>query len=285
MRYGVFYHHIRCAAGEEGCSLDEELKKIRSYGIRYVEIDRDDLGTEENGMRAFSAMLSEHDLTPSSIYGFYDWEKGYVDITGDDLLIRQAEILGCRRIMVIPGFYTDLRDTDLCRDELERMIEGMKKLTGYASDRGLVVTIEDFDNEKSPIGTMDGMERFLDRIPELYVTLDTGNFFFHEEDVLEAYRRFRGRIRHVHLKDRYLPAKEGGLIPEHMAAGDPVKTVRNTVMMPCAVGYGHMPIREILGELKEDGYEGLLSIEHFGVPSYSEAIRDSIQWLEERENM
>ena len=224
-------------------------------------------------------------MEPSSIYGFYSWEKGCGDISADDLIIRQAQIMGSKRIMIIPGFYTDLDNKIKCDTELWQMIEGMQKLVGYATSAGLTSTIEDFDSKTSPIATMSGMSIFLDAVPDLYVTLDTGNFFFHEEDSFEATLLFRNHIRHVHLKDRFLPSYENNVIPEKMAGGEPVETVFGTVMMPCPVGYGHMPIAKIMDVLKQDAYDGVFSIEHFGVSSFSKTILDSINWLKGRQEM
>lgn len=284
MKYGVFYHHIRCAADEERCTMDQMLDRVRSWGITYVELDRDDLGTTESGLRAFAAMLAGHDLLAGSIYGFYDWENGCDNITGDDLLIRQARILDCPRVMVIPGFFTEPGDHHRCKLELDRMKEGMRRFVTCASEQALTVTMEDFDDARSPIGTMEGMQGFLDENPDLYVTLDTGNFFFQEEDVLEAQQRFRDRIRHVHLKDRFLPVRENGDIPAHLSGGEPKNTVFDTVMMPCAVGQGHIPVGEVLDRLRMADYQGMMTIEHFGVPSYAAAIRDSVSWLKNRES-
>lgn len=282
MNYSVFYHHICCAAEEKGCSVDEMLTEAYASGIRYVELDRDAVGTEEKDILAFAQRLTHCGMQPSSIYGFYDWGKDDNLPGADDLLIRQAVLMGCGRIMVIPGFYSDVSDADNCRIEKARMIAGMQRMVELATSKGLTVTIECFDDARSPIATIAGMAEFLQEVPGLMVTLETGNFLFSGDDILQAQQLFRERVRHVHLKDRYLSSHADISQPERLV-GSPVTAVTGEVLFPCAVGQGHIPMAEVIGNLAAWGYDGVMTIEHFGVASYADAIGASIEWLKERE--
>lgn len=66
---------------------------------------------------------------------------------------------------------------------------------------------------------------------------DSGHFLLAGCDVEEALSALRGRIHHVHLKD----VRGGG---------------------PAPVGAGDLPLLALVRELKAQGFEGLLSIEH-----------------------
>jgi len=277
MQYSVFYHHICQAAKETNRTVEEMLDTIRAWGVTHVELDRDQIGSTEEEIRAFGDMLRRHDVKPSNICGFYAWDKIGEEPEKEALHIRQAQLLGCKRIMVIPGFYSG--DEGKRAQEKAQMIEGTKRLVARAQEAGLTVTIECFDNASSPIATIAGMEEFLAAAPGLYVTLETGNFRFSGEDILQAQARMRGKVRHVHLKDRYLPASEGGAVPEHLKGGQPTTAATGEVMYPCAVGQGHIPVAMVLEGLKADGYEGVATIEHFHVASHAKAIRESIEWL------
>lgn len=279
MKYSVFHHHICRAAEETGCTVPEMMQIVRSWGIEYVELDRDAIGRDEAAIRATAAQLAEGGLMPSSIYGFYSWQEPGNEPGEDDLLLRQAEMLGCPRIMIIPGFCTDLSDAEKCRAEKARMISGMQKLCAMAAARGLTPTIECFDDARSPIATIRGMSEFLAAVPELRVTLETGNFLFSGDDILEAQHRFAGAIAHVHLKDRFLPRLAEDIAP----AGDRTVAVTGEVMYPCAVGHGHIPMETVLRRLAGAGYDGILTIEHFGAADYAQTIRDSIDWLKAKE--
>lgn len=279
MKYSVFHHHIAQAARETGSTMDEMLRTVHSWGIDYAELDRDAVGTQDEAIRALSAQLARCGLAPSSIYGFYSWQEPGNVPAEDDLLLHQAQLMNCPRVMIIPGFYTDLTDAEKCRAEKARMIAGMQQLAAMAAARGLTPTIECFDDARSPIATIEGMAEFLAAVPELMVTLETGNFLFSGDDILAAQQRFAGRIAHVHLKDRFLPR----LSPEITPAGDKTIAATGEVMYPCAVGYGHIPMGTVLAGLKQANYDGILTIEHFGAACYTETIRRSIEWLKAKE--
>lgn len=278
-RYGIFYHHIRCAAQERGCHVERMLEDVRKWGIQYVELDRDDVGADEGSIRQLGRMLRSHDLLPSSIYGFYAWEQTDQLPTKDDLLLRQAHMLGCKQVMLIPGFHANPANATLCQRENARMQASTCRMAELAAAQGLEATMECFDDGRSPIATIAGMADFLQAAPHLGVTLETGNFLFSGDDVLEAQQRFAGRICHVHLKDRFLPE----FAPGHSPTGEPKIAITGQVMYPCAVGRGHIPMAQVLDRLANQGYQGIMTIEHFGVPSYAQAIKDSITWLKERE--
>ncbi len=284
MKYSIFWHHVCRAAEERGCSRGEMLAEIRRWGITHIELDRDDVGRSDEEILALGHLLADHDLRPSSIYGFYDWQTGSLPVA-DDLLLHQAALLGCPRVMVIPGFFSHPEDAASCRQETARMIAGMQAFVTLAAAQGVTVTIECFDDVRSPIATIRGMAEFLEAVPQLFVTLETGNFLFSGDDILEAHRRFRDRVRHVHLKDRYRPACVPGGAPAARLVGDPVASVTGEMLYPCAVGQGHIPMAQVIGDLARDGYEGVMAIEHFGAARYGETIHASITWLKELESL
>ena len=292
LKIGTFFHHIRMASAERGESLDKTLGWIRDLGYVAAELDADDLDGAE--------LLKDHGIAVSSIYRQYRWRDG-IDEARMMEHIELAKKLGTDRIMAIPGLFSEEawkcldgkilgaksegsgdgavgnENTDYPGDredplgiELSRMIQGMKKLSELAKENGLTLTIEDYDDAMSPIATIGGMKIFLDAIPDLKVAFDTGNFAFSGDDVLDAKREFIGRTRHVHLKDR-LWTRTG--------TGDPKECPNGTLLWPCAVGDGDIPIKEILQELKAVGYDGYAMAEFFGAASYSELIEKSIENL------
>lgn len=284
LKIGTFFHHIRMASAERGESLDETLEWLRGLGYEAAELDADDLDGAE--------LLKDHDIAVSSIYRQYRWRDG-IDEARMMEHIELAKKLGTDRIMAIPGLFSEKACKCLdgrilgakgaigdmaqlmCRDdilsvELSLMVQGMKKLSELAKENGLTLTIEDYDDAMSPIATIGGMKIFLDAIPDLKVAFDTGNFAFSGDDVLDAKREFIGRTRHVHLKDR-LWTRTG--------TGDPKECSDGTLLWPCAVGDGDLPIKEIMQELRAIGYNGYAMAEFFGAASYSELIEKSIENL------
>jgi len=107
-----------------------------------------------------------------------------------------------------------------------------------AAATGVTVTIEDFENGSSPLSGVQEMLWYLEKIPGLMCTFDTGNFITHGEDLFEAWEALKDRVVHVHCKDR----------------GEGV----------VSFGGGQLPCAEILRKMKADGYGSYGAIEHYG---------------------
>ncbi len=259
MKAATFFHHVRQACFERGEALSDTAKWLLDLGYDAVEVDADDA----QGVR----QLLDEGLKISSIYRFYDWTKD-ADEGRMTEHIRIAGDLGADKIMAIPGFYTGKAPRE---EEKANMIRAMAKLCELASEEGLTLTIEDFDDGTSPISTVEGMSDFLRGIPELKVTLDAGNFIYSAQDVLEAEKVFRGRIAHAHLKDR-LWSRTG--------PGETKTCIDGRTLYPCATGAGDIPMGTVVDRLIKNGYSGYLVTEFFGAASYSGCIEESIMYLE-----
>ena len=253
MKISVFYHHIVEAAKQVGCTEEEILKKIKEVGITAVELDRDDTLNPDKLLE----LLKRNEFSVSSIYGFYDFSETE-DLENCKKHIKLAMAMEADKIMIVPGFYSKT-DESARKRELEQMIEGTRKLCKMAEANGMRVTIEDFDDEKSPLCSISGMGTFLDEIPSLYVTLDTGNFIISGEDELEAFEKLKNKVIHVHCKDR---------------AYD-----ENGNICPISVGKGFIKMSEVLEELSKMHYDGYLAIEHFGAENYLEFMIESAKWI------
>ena len=272
MKISVFLHHIREAARQQGWTLPEALEWVKSLGYDLVEVD----GDAEHQPEKLSRMLRGAGLGVSSVYAMFAWGKGPADLR-DERLLNTAQALSAPLVMPIPGLYSPeaMADAALYARETAGFLEGMARLDAAAEKRGLTLTMEDYDNALSPIATIAGMRRFLDAVPRLTVALDTGNFLFSGEDVLEAWAAFRGRIRHVHLKDRLLARPQG------LAEESGLRTPAGETLWACPVGEGVIPIREVVRRLASDGYAGALTAEFFGAADWAETIRRSAENIRE----
>lgn len=263
MKISVFYHHIAEAAEQSGRGIRDVMRCVRSLGIEWAEMDlaaiSDDISAAE--------MLKSEGLGISSVYAFYDFGNIPDSSVGFRHIDRAAEV-GCEKIMIIPGFYSS-KDSAVRERERENMLRAMREMCGYARLRGITPTIEDFDDSRSPIATARQMLWFAERIPELKITFDTGNFLFSCEDELTAFGLLKDRIAHVHCKDRSF-SKSGG---EPKAAAD------GRIMYPAAVGGGCIKMEEIIAELESGGYDGIYVIEHFGAEDQLDCMRRSVDFL------
>lgn len=116
----------------------------------------------------------------------------------------------------------------------------------------------------------DLLEKMLDFVQSPYFGLnfDTGNSFIAGQDPIQFCRRFLSRIKHVHVKDvseslaRALRGKDTGIGISHAAVGEGVNAEN---------------IRTVLAILRDNGYQGFLSIECEG--QGGPLIERSLRWL------
>ncbi|HEY5586523.1 MAG TPA: sugar phosphate isomerase/epimerase [Ruminiclostridium sp.] len=264
MHISVFFNHIVEASEQTGCSIDEVLKKVRSFGIDSVEFD---MGELPEPMEMYNR-LQNAGLSVSSIYGFYNFGQNPEGKLGYDQ-VDMALAMHANKIMIIPGF---LKGNILAERETEKqnMLKAMQQICEYADAYKVLVTIEDFDDETSPIAISDGMLWFATQIPSLKVTFDTGNFMYSCEPELVAFDKLKSRIVHVHCKDRSVKKIEGE---------EPKANMEGTLMYSSPVGYGVIHMKEIIAMLKEMDYQGTLTIEHFGSLNHIDYMEKSAKWI------
>lgn len=266
MKLSVFFDHVLQAVEQTGKTPGELLTGVRAAGIEAVEINLNYLCEHEEVLE----LLKQHDLKISCIYEFYD--MGRCDETKKARRhVETAVKVGAKRILVVPGFLSGEDSLKMQKampvqeniaaffeqeEEIRHMAEGLERVAKLGREQGVTVTVEDFDDRNSPLAGMYGIYWFLQQVPELMYTLDTGNFLFYKETVSEALELLKDRIAHVHCKDR---------APENFAS---VQT-----------GTGCIPFAEILNKLKAQNYDGYLAIEHFDVKGQEACIKGSAQFL------
>lgn len=268
MDLSVFYHHIEEAAKQRGRSIDDVIGYVHSLGINMAETD---LGYLKDSLYA-AEMLKKHGMGISSIYAFYDFGNDPDGSIGFKQ-VDTAVAVECKKIMIIPGFYTSDNNSER-EKQRENMLAAMGEMCAYAESKGIVPTIEDFDDCRSPIATAEQMLWFAERIPQLKITFDTGNFMYSGRSELEAFELLKDRIVHVHCKDRST---------EEKVSCEMKMTVDGIKMYPTAVGDGCIKMHEIVSALEKRGYDGIYTIEHFGAEDQLEYIKRSVGFFNNEE--
>lgn len=263
MKISVFYDHILQAAEQTGKALEELLQGVRNSGIEAVEINMSYLCEHEETY----SLLKEANLHISCVYEFYEMDykdekekaKKHIDT---------ALKAGAEKILVVPGFLSEdeARLMKDCVSDYERtaeffdknekvqsMARGLADIVKLGTEAGVTVTVEDFDDAKSPLSSVNGLLWFFKHIPQLKCTFDTGNFIINGEDVMMALEMLKERIVHVHCKDRG---------EESVAVGD-----------------GYIPINIVINKIKESGYDGYLAIEHFDAHDQEMCMKRSAEYL------
>ena len=129
-----------------------------------------------------------------------------------------------------------------CEDPYARLREVYGKIAPMAQDAGITIVLE---SDPSVNGhTALKLREMIECIdhPAVQALFDGGNYPFvpDAQTPLESYGVLRGKIRHVHVKDS---VREG-----------------NGAHAVC-IGEGEGQVREILSALRDDGYNGWLSLE------------------------
>lgn len=263
MRLSVFYDHILQASAQTGKPLPELLNGVRDAGIEAVEINMSYLCEHEETCE----LLGRVGLRISCVYEFYEMEQKDEKRKAEKQ-IHTALKAGAGKVLVVPGFLDEeeahvmkeyVTDYDKTADFLNhnekalRMAEGLWYMTTLGTDAGIEVTVEDFDDARSPLSSVNGMRWFFEHIPDLRGTFDTGNFIIHGEDIQEAWKALKERIVHIHCKDRGA--------------------------RPVAVGDGDIPMSAVMKMIEKSGYAGYLAIEHFDAADQEKCIRNSAAFL------
>ena len=274
--FSTFYEHVREAAAQTGKSIDEILKTIRKAGIRGLEV-------EYRGQKDLEEILAgalKNDIEVASVYQFLELGTDYEGSLkkGRDMMDDLSK-KGIKRAMIIPGFLTKEQSRSLNKlsDSYEKtaeymenlpetalMAKGLINLTEYAGEKGITVSLEDFDGFTSPIARANQLKWFFTKVSNLKHTFDMGNYAFSNENAEAALEEFKDIICHVHCKDRGEEVETDKSIREDVCIADGLEMKYRRGMKPVPVGEGYIPIAKMLKVLIKRGYKGYLALEHFG---------------------
>ncbi len=150
--------------------------------------------------------------------------------------IIDAKNMGAKILRIFAG---NLREGINPLDAEKRSIEMLNYATEFAEREGIVLALENHGNYFNKI---DVVERILRAINSKYLrlTFDSGNFAKAGDNPLEAIRRLKTYVVHVHAKDIDV---NGNL---------------------CAPGEGVIDFYTIAKELDSIGYKGFFSVEYEG---------------------
>jgi len=173
-------------------------------------------------------------------------------------------------ILIVPGFFEE--DDENQKDALlENMKSALQNVVNYGKTKGIIVSLEDFDSEKSPLNNIAGLKWFFDRVSDLKCTFDTGNFIVYGENAFDAFNQFKSVLCAMHLKDRsHTPMNE---------KDQPFVLSNGKCIYPAPVGSGYIQIKEMLDSLKSNSYDQTVIIELFGYHDMIRGIEESIDWL------
>ena len=166
-------------------------------------------------------------------------------------------------------------------DALPRLAEGCRKVTEYAKAKGIKTMTENhgyFSQDSERVkAIIEGVGN--DNFGAL---VDIGNFLCVDEDPKTAVKNVAPYAFYVHAKDFHTKTKEEMLSP------DGFFTTRNGNYLRGAVlGHGDVPVFEALKLVKENGYDGYITLEFEGVEDAENACKwglNSLKKVQEKLN-
>ncbi len=268
MKIGIFFDHLRVASDQTGLPLNKVVQEAAGLGIDYVHVNGE---FWMNNEQRVDELLQNAGLRVGAVDGFFALTQGEETDKAEEL-IRFMSRKGVEQLLLIPGFVHEAQSRQSAMDEA---LKHMKHLVYLARCMHVQCSLEDFDNVAAPFGTWQELKWYVEQIPELRISFDTGNFAYFAQDALEAYEQLSPYVCLVHLKDRKYEGRPGekGLI-----AADGKK------LYPSAVGSGQMPIKKLIARLTADGFDGCMTIEHFDSADMMSDMRQSVGWLKEQLN-
>lgn len=229
-KISIFVNHIEDIAAQRGISFSDAAKAVKELGYNGVDVW---VSLDDQRQAILDSLGFGHASAIADI-NFCQGRKPDECRRALDFVHRH----GYTHVMLIPGLFPENADPSLVDSVCTRISD----FVALANKEGVDVLVEDFDNPRSPCYNTAALSRLFSAVPNLCHAYDTGNYLFAGEDVMPPLRKFRNRIRHVHLKDRKM--KHNGESP--------------------ALGTGIMPLNDVVAELLKTGYDGWFTVEHFG---------------------
>lgn len=269
MHIAAFFENIFAGAQAEGITVKEALRRMMDAGLEKIYISPQ--GIEDAGGEALIATLQELRLPVEGLHSWFDLAHCPEDESYRDL-IDMAVRLGAPNVLIVPGLIPK-EDVDRRGQMIENIKNALVKAVAYGKEKGVAVSMEDLDNLDAPFCTADGLDWFMQNVDGLQCSFDTGNLVMYHEDEAEAFERFRDKVCTMHLKDRSLTRLHEKDWPLVCADG--------AICYPAPVGSGFIKIAEIIGKLKQQGYEGGLIAEIYGCDGeyMLDSIARSIRWI------
>ncbi len=241
-KISIFFDHVGEIARQENISVREAAQKVLQLGYEGIDV-RVNMPAEQLDM--LDSLGFQHACAIADI-NFIAGNQPKVVRQALDFMHHR----GYKRLLVIPGLLPE----NASQETIEEVCNCIASFVKKASDEGIDVLVEDFDNPRSPCFNTATLDHLFAASPQLNHVFDTGNYLFAGEDVIVALQHYRERVHHVHLKDR--------------------KAMRDYASLP--IGTGIMPLQDVVCNLVRSGYSGWLCVEHFGAPKMLDYAAQSI---------
>lgn len=256
---------------ETQLSIMKKAKEIGFDGIEFIDLSPAD-GVSE---KEYAKMIREESEKLSLPVISYTISANLLNESGLDAEVERicrkvdvAQILGvsCMRHDAAWGMPEELKKHAGFEQVLPTLVEGCKRVTEYAKEKGIVTMIE---NHGFFCQDSERVEKIITGVADdnFGVLLDVGNFSCADENSAVATGRLAPFIKHVHAKDFHI--KSGNGINPGKGF---FKSRAGNYLRGAIIGHGDIPVMQCLAIAKNADYDGYVSVEFEGLENCIDGI-------------
>lgn len=220
-------------------------------------------------------------LTPyNSYFNSLDEEVRQKELAAIEDVIGYCDFLGAKYIRIYGGNLV-AGDTEKLEERWAKLVESLQYLGEKAAEKGVTLVVENHFNTMAVSAKQSAKLMEDVNYPAVRILYDQANLAFTgNEDYIQAIQIQQQYVAYMHVKD--LVFKEGVAFTSSDVA-HPKEEERNVYTR--IVGEGVLPWPEILRAVKEQGYDGWLSLEYErrwhpdDIPDASIGMKQSLDYL------
>jgi sugar phosphate isomerase/epimerase len=255
--------------------VDAGLRKTKEIGFDTADILLDPLETADTEIERIRRLGRELGLPFRAAtcvgFGLIDFNNAprAFAVKRVNAHVDLARRLGARNLVLALGEYYWEHVVISTKQMWGYAVDSLKQIGEYAGRRGVVIALEIEPFRESVFNTVDGLARFLADVDNVAVraNIDCSHLWLMRKAGVtpQDIQKLKGRIAHVHFSD--CNGEVHGDLPP---------------------GRGNTPLREYLGQLKEAGFDGTISLELEYAPNpdgivdwVSEAYQETARMMKE----
>lgn len=247
------------------CSVCDAIRHMHSCNVKYVEVLDFFLPTDEK-KKEVKELIDSLGMKVSSYSVSNDFVCDEQTRQNQVAMLKEAckyaHYFQTNTIRVFAGNVKDGYDFDKA---FELIVASFKECVLEAEKENVYYCLENHGllagKSKQVLSIIDAVNN-----PHLKATTDTGNFMLVGENSCASVHNLKGKIGLVHFKDFKKVEKD---VAKYKGLAD-------IYVDGVVIGEGDVHIAEVVKQLKEDGYNGCLSIEYEGTNSFA-TVEKSIQ--------
>ncbi len=206
-KVGINFENVLTIKEELNLNLLQTLSKLKSLGITSLDVKYERLIGENSYLKEI--LISGFNV--GSVFAFcplYEQNNLQKALKIVDFCAEYK----IKEIMLI----SDFLQNGYNKDEIFNLKQNLRRIVKYAQNFGVMVAVENVNQETYPIKTVENCIDFIKSVKGLQIVFDGGNFLTAKQDVLYASSVLAPFVQRLHLKN----AKESDGAFDFIALGE-----------------------------------------------------------------